>query len=139
MFDSIKTRLIGLSVGVVVLALCAATIANPTPVLPLVGSTIVPPGCRRPSRSAARIISSAGRSFAEPPGFVVSIFMTSTDGMSWISLIRFSRTSGVLPMRSITLSAMWVPWSRESDASSPQAMGAQYPAPRGVGSGHPIG
>ncbi len=28
MFDSIKTRLIGLSVGVVVLALCAATIAN---------------------------------------------------------------------------------------------------------------
>ena len=68
--------------------------ASPTPVLPLVGSTIVPPGCSRPSRSAARIISSAGRSFDEPPGLVVSIFMASTLGICSISLIRRSRTSG---------------------------------------------
>ena len=90
--------------------------------LPLVGSTIVPPGCSWPSRSAARIISSAGRSFDEPPGFVVSIFIVSTHGMSWISLIRFSRTSGVLPIRSMTLSAISVPCSRASAASFPQAM-----------------
>ena len=55
--------------------------ASPTPVLPLVGSTIVPPGRSRPSRSAARIISSAGRSFDEPPGLVVSIFIASTLGI----------------------------------------------------------
>ena len=36
--------------------------------LPDVGSTIVPPGCRSPSRSAASIIAIAGRSFTEPPG-----------------------------------------------------------------------
>ena len=96
--------------------------ASPTPVLPLVGSTMVPPGFRRPSRSAARIISSAGRSLAEPPGLVVSIFMVSIDGMPWISLMRFRRTSGVSPMRSITLSAMRVPCSRGSAESSPQGM-----------------
>ena len=33
--------------------------ANPTPVLPEVGSTIVPPGCSRPSRSAASIMVTA--------------------------------------------------------------------------------
>ena len=48
--------------------------ASPTPVLPLVGSTITPPGCNRPSRSAASIIVSAGRSFELPPGFIDSSF-----------------------------------------------------------------
>ena len=38
------------------------------------------PAAADPSRSAARIISSAGRSFDEPPGLVVSIFIASTRG-----------------------------------------------------------
>ena len=38
--------------------------------LPDVGSTIVPPGCSRPSRSAASTIAIATRSFTLPPGFV---------------------------------------------------------------------
>ena len=42
--------------------------ASPTPVFPLVGSTIVPPGRSRPSRSALSIMVSAGRSFEENPG-----------------------------------------------------------------------
>ena len=98
--------------------------ARPTPVLPLVGSTMVPPGCSEPSRSAARIISSAGRSFDDPPGLVVSIFIASTHVMPWISLVRFRRTSGVLPMRSSTLSAMEVPCNLASADSSPQGMRA---------------
>ena len=48
--------------------------------LPLVGSTIVPPGWSSPSRSACRIISNAGRSFDDPPGLEVSIFIASTHG-----------------------------------------------------------
>jgi hypothetical protein len=83
-------------------------------VLPLVGSTMVPPGCNRPSRSAARIISSAGRSFADPPGLVVSLFIASTAGNCSSSIVRFIRTSGVLPIRSITESAIAVPSSRGS-------------------------
>src|SRR5438067_1273836 len=43
--------------------------ASPTPVLPEVGSTIVPPGLSLPSRSAASIIGRPMRSFTEPPGF----------------------------------------------------------------------
>ena len=42
--------------------------------LPLVGSTIVPPGLSRPSRSAASIIRTAMRSFTDPPGFRYSTF-----------------------------------------------------------------
>ena len=107
--------------------------------LPLVGSTMVPPGSRLPSRSAARIICSAGRSFEEPPGFVVSIFIASVDVMPWISLIRLSLTSGVLPIRSRTLSAISVPCKRESDASLPQAIAARVslcaPVPRRPGRG----
>ena len=63
--------------------------------LPLVGSTIVPPGRSKPSRSAWRIISNAGRSFDEPPGLDVSIFIASTQGNASISLTRLRRTSGV--------------------------------------------
>ena len=88
------------------------------PVLPLVGSTIVPPGRSDPSRSAARIISSAGRSFDEPPGFVVSIFMASTQGSCSTSIIRRRRTIGVLPISSVTESAISVP-SRRGSAMRP--------------------
>ena len=60
--------------------------------LPDVGSTIVPPGLSRPSRSAASTIATAGRSFTDPPGFVVSILAMR----SHVSPrpIRGSRTSG---------------------------------------------
>ena len=44
--------------------------------LPLVGSTITPPGFSRPARSAASIIGSAMRSFTEPPGFMCSSLAT---------------------------------------------------------------
>ena len=53
---------------------CAAAIARPTPVLPEVGSTIVPPGFSFPSRSAASIIARPIRSLTEPPGFRYSSF-----------------------------------------------------------------
>jgi hypothetical protein len=46
--------------------------ASPTPVLPDVGSTIVPPGRSRPSCSAWVIIASAGRSLTLPPGLSIS-------------------------------------------------------------------
>ena len=51
--------------------------ASPTPVLPEVGSTIVPPGRSRPSRSAASIIASPMRSLFDPPGFMNSSFASS--------------------------------------------------------------
>src|SRR5512132_2887160 len=76
---------------------------SPTPVLPEVGSTIVPPGLSRPSRSAASTIATAGRSFTDPPGFVVSIFAMRSHVSPWP--MRGSRTSGVSPMRSRTESA----------------------------------
>ena len=48
--------------------LSAAAIASPTPVLPLVASTMVPPGCSAPERSSASIIGTPMRSFTLPPG-----------------------------------------------------------------------
>ena len=53
--------------------------ASPTPVLPEVGSTIVPPGWSSPEASAASIIRSAIRSFTEPPGLRYST-LASTSG-----------------------------------------------------------
>jgi hypothetical protein len=47
------------------------------PVLPEVGSTIVPPGRSLPSRSAASIIATATRSLIEPPGLNISTLATS--------------------------------------------------------------
>ena len=51
-----------------------AAIASEIPVLPLVGSRIVAPGFKRPSRSAASIIEMAVRSLIEPVGLRSSIF-----------------------------------------------------------------
>ena len=48
--------------------------ASPSPVLPLVPSTMVPPGFSRPSASAASIMAIPMRSFTEPPGFMNSHF-----------------------------------------------------------------
>src|SRR5579863_8317240 len=72
--------------------------AKPTPVLPLVGSTITPPGFKSPSRSAASIMVSAGRSLELPPGFIDSSFTRTCTPFGVAR--RLKRTSGVSPMRS---------------------------------------
>src|SRR5436305_650509 len=72
--------------------------ASPTPVLPDVGSTIVPPGFNFPSRSAASIIGSPMRSFTDPPGFRYSSFARIWAPPRGLSLSR--RTIGVAPTSS---------------------------------------
>src|SRR6266576_1791058 len=76
----------------------AAAIARPTPVLPEVGSTIVPPGFSFPSRSAASIIGRPMRSLTEPPGFRYSSFARICAPPRGLSLSR--RTMGVAPTSS---------------------------------------
>ena len=77
--------------------------ASPIPVLPEVGSTIVPPGRSSPDASAASIMRSAMRSFTLPPGLRYST-LASTSGRR-PAVTAFSLTSGVFPTRSITCSA----------------------------------
>ena len=79
---------------------CAATSANPRPVLPAVASMMVPPGSSVPSRSAASIIDLPMRSLIEPPGFWFSSFRNSRHGPASSFL---ASMSGVLPMLSSTL------------------------------------
>ena len=74
--------------------------ASATPVLPEVGSTIVPPGRSLPSRSAASIIGSPMRSLTEPPGFMYSSLATTWAGSPRAT--RSSRTMGVPPTSSST-------------------------------------
>src|SRR6516162_6325594 len=75
--------------------------ASPTPVLPEVGSTIVPLGCRAPDRSAAEIIRSAIRSLTDPPGLKYSTLASTADpGIPRVT--DRSRTSGVFPTRPIS-------------------------------------
>jgi hypothetical protein len=83
--------------------------ARPTPVFPEVGSTIVPPGLSRPSRSAASIIESPMRSLTEPPGFRYSSLARSSPGTSRESFS--SRTIGVCPTSSSTVGY----WRRDID------------------------
>src|SRR5215813_3948720 len=78
--------------------------ASPIPVLPLVGSTIVPPGLSAPVRSASSIIASAMRSFTLPPGLRDSTLATTAAPPGLGSLRR--RTRGVPPMSSSTES--WI-------------------------------
>ena len=52
----------------------AAAIASPTPVLPLVASTMVPPGFNVPARSWDSIMGIPTRSFTLPPGLKKSAF-----------------------------------------------------------------
>src|SRR2546421_312798 len=80
--------------------------ASPTPVLPLVGSTIVAPGLRAPRRSASSIMAAAMRSFTLAPGLRASI-LASTRAPAG-SGNRRSRTSGVPPMSSRMVSAIFV-------------------------------
>src|SRR3990170_2413905 len=82
----------------------AATIARPMPVLPLVGSTMVSPGLIRPSRSAASIMLRAIRSLTLPAGLCDSTFATTSAAPSGTT--RFSRTMGVPPISSSTVSAI---------------------------------
>jgi hypothetical protein len=79
-----------------------ATIASPTPVLPDVGSTIVPPGRSSPDASAASTIRSAMRSLTLPPGLKYSTFAST--GAAIPAATGPSRTSGVFPTRSATCS-----------------------------------
>jgi hypothetical protein len=64
------------------------------PVLPEVPSTIVPPGCSFPSRSASSIILTAMRSLIELPGLNVSS-LTSTSASVTSRVIALMRTIGV--------------------------------------------
>src|SRR5919201_1770921 len=75
--------------------------ARPTPVFPEVGSTIVPPGLSRPSRSACSIIARPIRSLTEPPGFRYSSLARILAWPGGESLS--SRTIGVPPTRSRTV------------------------------------
>src|SRR5436190_783554 len=72
--------------------------ARPMPVLPAVGSMIVPPFFRRPSRSARAIMPMPMRSFTEPPGSRNSSFakMSAWPGPP----MPVSCSIGVLPTRS---------------------------------------
>ena len=76
------------------------------PVLPLVGSTIVPPGLSLPSRSAASMMRDAMRSLLDPPGFRYSIFASTVAVTP--SVTEFSLTRGVSPTRSSTVSAYFM-------------------------------
>src|SRR5918994_3329601 len=77
--------------------------ARPTPVLPDVGSTITPLGFKRPSRSAASIMATAGRSLTLPPGLNSSTLASRSHESP--APTRPRRTSGVLPTRSSSDSA----------------------------------
>ena len=76
--------------------------ASPTPVLPEVGSTIVPPGLSSPDCSAASIIRTAIRSLTDPPGLKYSTLASTVGavaGSRWLVTL-WSWTSGVLPISS---------------------------------------
>ncbi|CSC28099.1 Uncharacterised protein [Vibrio cholerae] len=62
------------------------------PVLPLVASMMVSPGCKLPRASACTIILSAGLSFTEPAGLLPSSF---TNTVERPALRRCKRTKGV--------------------------------------------
>ena len=69
--------------------------ASAIPVLPLVASTIVPPGGRLPSRSAATIIDRPIRSLTLPAGLRSSSLKYTAPGRSASSVL--GRISGVAP------------------------------------------
>src|ERR1039457_4867001 len=69
------------------------------PVLPLVGSIISTPGLSMPRCSASQIMDAPIRHFTEYAGFRPSI-LARTVALA-PPVIRFKRTSGVLPMLSV--------------------------------------
>ena len=74
--------------------------------LPLVGSTIVPPGFNSPSRSAASMMRVAMRSFDDPPGFRYSTFASTVALIPSVTLLR--RRRGVSPIRSVIAAAYFM-------------------------------
>src|SRR5262249_54441063 len=86
------------------------TRARPSPVLPAVASTMVPPGASRPSASAAAIMARAGRSLREPDGFALSSLRNNRHGPR---SMRVTSTRGVLPIRSRTelMACHFLRWS----------------------------
>ena len=72
--------------------------ASPAPVLPLVGSTMVPPGFSSPARSARSTMARPIRSLTDPPGFRYSTLASRVGASPRPS--RESRTSGVPPTTS---------------------------------------
>src|SRR5205809_361452 len=78
--------------------------ASPMPVLPLVGSTSVPPGFSAPPRSASSTMATAMRSLTLPPGFRDAYFAITVAPPGWGRRLR--RTMGVCPMSSRTLAAI---------------------------------
>ena len=79
----------------------AAIMAMAMPVLPEVGSMMVPPSSRAPRATASSIMESAARSLMDPAGLPLSIFT-----YTWVpgGHILFRRTRGVSPMVSVMLS-----------------------------------
>src|SRR4051794_11002969 len=76
--------------------------ASAIPVLPLDGSRMVWPGCRRPLFSACSIIDLAMRSLTDPNGFWPSSLATMRT--SGLGDSRLTSTIGVLPIMSRTFS-----------------------------------
>src|SRR5688572_21595378 len=76
--------------------------ARPMPVLPEVGSTIVPFGFRAPELSASSIIDKAMRSLIEPPGLARSDFTQTSASPNR----RLTRIWGVRPIVSNMLPAL---------------------------------
>jgi hypothetical protein len=77
------------------------TMASPVPVLPLVSSMTVCPGRSRPCALASRIISSAMRSFLDPPGLKYSSFIKRRPSSPSRRRIWCNSTMGVPPMTSV--------------------------------------
>src|SRR5262245_55783647 len=77
--------------------------ASRIPVLPLVGSTMVPPALSSPRRSASSSMATAMRSLTLPPGLTDSSLATTSAPPAFGS--RLSRTSGVRPISSRTVDA----------------------------------
>src|ERR1700730_5280959 len=92
-------RLLSITTTSVRQTLRPPTSVSPSPVLPAVASTMVPPGLRRPSASAASIMVRAGRSLSEPEGFALSSLRNSRQGPR---SMRVTSMRGVSPMRSST-------------------------------------
>src|SRR5688572_21674961 len=74
------------------------------PVLPEIGSMIVPPGLRRPLRTASSTMATAMRSFTLPVGLCDSILAMTFPGKP--AARRRMRTSGVLP--SVEVMSSWI-------------------------------
>mmetsp|Transcript_27370 Transcript_27370/g.76770 ORF Transcript_27370/g.76770 Transcript_27370/m.76770 type:complete len:265 (+) Transcript_27370:447-1241(+) len=97
--------------------LLAATMANPMPVFPLVGSTrMVLPGVMSPRSSACVIMLSAMRSLTEFAGLEDSSLHTISPTQPSSAGMAFNLTMGVFPISSRTFSAMLV--AEEVEAAS---------------------